>query len=227
MFIIIEIIAVGGKHMMEFKPGQLVVILSPFTDVEAYGNIKSITYESLTLSVNTAGLLKEDWDILCIILDNTDVYEFYSRVNFLEGNNVVIKRPTVDLLNTIEKRRFSRVDCEIGFVARPMLINNVSVEKLGKTFLGTIKNISAGGILAETNLCLPKDTVFSFKLKVNYFIDCIARVRRVTEVPDKKKFEMGCEFINMTIEDIKAISMFTFKEQLKRKRKEFYENMLK
>lgn len=212
---------------MEFKPGQLIVILSPFTDVEAYGNVKTIDNEFLTLSMNTAGLLKESWDILCIILDNTDVYEFYSKVNSLEGTNVVITRPIADELNVIEKRRFSRVNCEIGFVARPMLINNVSVEKLGKTFIGTIKNISAGGILAETNLCLPKDTVFSFKLKVNYFIDCIARVKRVTEVPDEKKYEMGCEFINMNIESIKAVSMFTFKEQLKRKRKDLYESVFK
>lgn len=212
---------------MEFKLGQLVVILSPFTDVEAYGNVKSITNEFLTLSVNTAGLLKESWDILCIVLDNTDVYEFYSKVYSLEGTNVVIKRPIGDGLIEIEKRRFSRVDCEIGFVARPMLINNVSVEKLGKTFIGTIKNISAGGILAETNLCLPKGTVFSFKLKVNYFIDCIARIRRVTEMIDEKKFEMGCEFLNMSIEDIKTISMFTFKEQLKRKRKDLYESVFK
>lgn len=209
---------------MEFKQGQIVVILSPFTDSEAYGNINSINEDSLTLSVNPAGLLSEGWDILCIILDNTDVYEFYSKVNYVEGNNVAVKRPIGDGLITIEKRRFSRVDCEIGFVARPMLINNISVSKSGKTFLGKIKNISAGGVLAETNLCLPLNSVFSFKLKTNYFIDCVARVKRVIEVPDEKKFQLGCEFIDMKIEDIKTISMFTFKEQLKKKRKEFYES---
>ena len=213
--------------MMEFKLGQLVVILSPFTDTEIYGNIKCITNKSLSLTVKTTGLLKEGWDILCIVLDNMDVYEFYSKVEFLEGNDVMIVRPMVDELSSIEKRSFSRVDCEIGFVASPMLINNISVEKSGKTFLGTIKNISAGGILAETKLCLPKGTVFSFKLKANYFIDCVARVRRVNEVPNEKKYEMGCEFINMSEENIKTISMFTFKEQLKNKRKELYDSIFK
>ncbi len=213
--------------MMEFKEGQLVVMLSPFTDVEAYGNIKSFTDESLTLNVNIAGLLKEGWDILCIVLDNNDVYEFYSRVNFMEGNNAVITRPTYDGLCVIEKRRFSRVDCEIGFVAKLISINNISMAKSNKTFPGTIKNISAGGILAETNLCLPVDSVFSFKLKTNYFIDCMARIKRVNEVPDEKKFEMGCEFIDISLENIKAISMFTFKERLKMKRKELFGNVFK
>jgi c-di-GMP-binding flagellar brake protein YcgR len=108
-----------------------------------------------------------------------------------------------------------------------MLIHNVSVAKSGKTFTGAIKNISAGGVLAETNLCLPKDTIFSFKLKANYFIECIARVRRVSEVPNEKKYEMGCEFINMSVENIKTIAIFAFQEQLKKKRKELYEGIFK
>ncbi|HYE81817.1 MAG TPA: PilZ domain-containing protein [Clostridia bacterium] len=212
---------------MDFKLGQLVVILSPFTEVEVYGNIKFLAPRSLTLTVKTAGLLKEGWDILCIIIDDMDVYEFYSRVEFIDGNNVLIERPVEDDMSSIEKRSFNRVDCEIGFVARLMLINNVSVAKSGKTFIGTIKNISAGGILAETNLCLPKDMVFSFKLKINYFIECIVRIRRVSEIPNEKRYLIGCEFINMSVEDIKAISLFTFKEQLKKKRKELYEEVFK
>ncbi len=213
--------------MAEFKLGQLIVMLSPFTEVEIYGNIKFVSNESLTLTIKTTGLLKEGLDILCIGIDNTDIYEFYSKVQFLEGNNIKIARPVEEGLNAVEKRRFTRADCEIGFVARPMLINNISVVKSGKTFFGTIKNISAGGILAETNLCLPKDTVFSFKLKVNYFIDCIARVRRVSDVPNDKKYMMGCEFINMSVDNIKTISMFTFKLQLNKRRQELYENAFK
>jgi c-di-GMP-binding flagellar brake protein YcgR len=213
--------------MKEFKLGQLVVILSPFTEIEIYGNIKFITDKTITLNIKTAGLLKEGWDILCLIIDETDAYEFYSKVEFLEGNTILIERPVEAGFNIIEKRRFNRVDCEIGFVGRPMLINNVSIAKSGKTFMGTIKNISAGGVLAETNLCFPTDMVFSFKLKVNYFIDCIAKVRRVSEVPNQKKYEMGCEFINLSVEDMKAIAMFTFKEQLKLKRKELYDSIFK
>jgi len=212
---------------MEFKPGQLVVILSAYTDVELYGNIKYAAADSLTMTIKTSGLLKKGWDILCIIIDNTDIFEFYSKVKLLEGNTIIVEKPIEDGLNLIEKRKFSRVDCEIGFVARPMLINNISMEKSGKTFLGTIKNISAGGILAETNLCLPKGTVFSFKLKVNYFLECITRVRRVNEVPNLKKYEMGCDFIKMSEENIKTISMFTFKERLKKIRKELYESVFK
>lgn len=212
---------------MKFSPGQLMVILSPFTETETFGNIKLVSDSSLTLTIKNTGHLKEGWEILCIIHDNADMYEFHSKVEMMEGNSIIISKPIRDEVYSIEKRRFSRVSCEIGFVGRPLLINNVSVEKLGKTFVGTIKNISAGGILAETNLCLPTETVFSFKLKLNSFIDCTARVKRVNEVPNEKKYEMGCEFIDMSMENVKAISMYVFKEQLKRKRKELYDSMFK
>ena len=212
---------------MEFKAGQMVVILSPFDDVEIYGNITHSKLQDLELTVKTAGLLKEGWDILCLVFDDTDIYEFRSKVKVVDGISIIIERPFGDELFTIEKRRFSRADCEIGFVARLMFINNISVEKLSKTFLGTIKNISAGGVLAETNLCLPKDTIFTFKLKTNYFIDCIVKVRRVSEVPKDKMYEMGCEYINMNVENVKTISMFTFKQQLKMKRKELYDSVFK
>ena len=53
--------------MMEFRNGQFLVILSPFTDSEAYGYINSITEDSLILSVNPAGFLRNGWGILCIL----------------------------------------------------------------------------------------------------------------------------------------------------------------
>lgn len=214
-------------QIMEFKPGQMIVILSPYDEVETYGNIAHTEAGNLALTVKTAGFLKAGWDISCLVFDDTDIYEFYSKVMVAEGVNVKIEKPVGEELSSIEKRRFGRVDCQIGFVAKLMYINNVSVEKLSKTFIGTIENISAGGVLAKTNLCLPKDTIFTFKLKVNYFIDCIVRVRRVSEVPEEKMYEMGCEFINMSIENIKTVSLFTFKEQLKKKRKELNNSLTK
>ena len=212
---------------MEFKPGQMIVILSPYDNIEIYGNITHTKAGVLELTVKTVSLLKESWDISCLVFDDADIYEFYSKVMVVDGKRVIIEKPSFDKLSTVEKRRFSRVDCSIGFVARLMFINDVSVGKLNKSFVGTIKNISAGGVLAETNLCLPKNTIFTFKLKINYFIDCIVRVRRVNEVPETKMYEMGCEFINMKVENIKEISMFAFKEQLKRKRIELHDNIYK
>lgn len=212
---------------MEFKAGQLIVILSPFTEIEVYANIRHVAESTLTLTVKTAGLLKEDWDILCIVMDDTVVYEFYSKVNFLESTNVVIQKPVSSGMSEIEKRRFNRVDYEIGFVARLMQINNISVAKAGKTFVGKTKNLSAGGILAATNLKLPVSTVFNFKLKVNYFIECTAEVKRVNENPEEENYLMGCEFVDMSLEEIKAISLFTFKEQLRIRQKELYESIFK
>lgn len=210
---------------MDFKTGQMVVILTAYDNIEIFGNITGNGAGLLTVKVKAAGLLKVGWEVSCLVFEETEIYEFYSKVISAEGTDIALEEPHIDDMNIIEKRRFNRVDCNIGFVARLMFLNDVSVGKLNKSFMGRIKNISAGGMLAETNLCLPKDTIFTFKLKINNFIDCIARVRRISEVPREKMYEMGCEFINMKVENIKEVSMFAFKEQLKRKRTELHESM--
>jgi len=210
--------------MIDFKQGQLIVILSAYTDVEVYGTVNYLRSDSILLSVKPAGLLNKGWDILCLLLGSDEIFEFHSTVESIDGSSIMIRKPIETSMNSIEKRRFSRVEYEIGFVGRPLLINNVSVAKYGKTFIGKTINISAGGILAETNLCLPVNTVFSFKLKINYFVDCTAVVKRVTECPEGGKYHMGCQFIDMSLEDIKAISLFAFRERLKRRRMELYGN---
>ncbi|MGE5677097.1 MAG: flagellar brake protein [Pseudomonadota bacterium] len=212
---------------MDFKAGLMMVILSPFDDFEIYGNIIQALDGAIALKLKAAGQLKAGMDISCLLFDDTEIYEFYSKVVEVSGTSLIVEKPEPDGLLSIEKRRFARVDCEMGFVARLMYINNISVEKLAKSFTGTIKNISAGGVLMTTNLRFPKDTIFTFKLKISSFIDCIARVRRVTELPGDKMYEIGCEFMNMNIDNIKAISMFTFKEQLKKRRKELKDSLFK
>lgn len=210
---------------MDFKTGQMIVILTAYDDMEILGNITGNGAGMLTVRVKAAGLLKAGWEVSCLVFDETEIYEFYSRIISAEDNNIALEEPQIDDTNIVEKRRFGRVDCNIGFVARLMFLNDVSVEKLNKSFKGRIKNISAGGMLAETNLCLPKGTIFTFKLKINNFMDCIARVRRISEVPGEKMYEMGCEFLSMKLENIKEVSMFTFKEQLKRKRTELHKSL--
>ena len=214
-------------HIMDFIAGQMMVILAPYDDIEIYGNIVREVDRAIALKLKAPGQLRAGMDISCLVFDDTEIYEFYSKVIEVSGTSLIIHKPTADELSSIEKRRFARADCEIGFVARLMFINNISVEKLTKSFTGTIINISAGGVLATTNLCLPKDTIFTFKLKVINYIDCIVRIRRVNELPGGKMYEMGCEFMNMNVENIKTISMFAFKEQLKKKRKELKDSLFK
>ena len=55
---------------------------------------------------------------------------------------------------------------------------------MGKRFTGIIKNISAGGVMTQTNLDIPEDMEINFKLKLNYFMDCTAIVKRSTKVQD-------------------------------------------
>ncbi len=205
---------------MDFFVGQLIVVLAPYVEQELYTSIKNIAEDRLTLTVKSANILSQGKDLLCIAINGTDIFEFYSRVEEVYENNIYITKPIKTGVSFAEKRRFNRMDCRIGFVGRPLMINDIIMTNTDKQFTGTILNISAGGVLAETGLNLPEFMVFKFKLKLNYFMDCTAMIKRVIPSSVPGLFEAGCEFMEMSLDDLKTISLYVFKEQLKVRRKE-------
>lgn len=204
---------------MDLVNGQLIIILAPFMDYEIYANVKQITDENIILEMKADMEVPVEKEILCIVVDNENIFEFYTQIVGKNGNFILIKKPEFDACSVIEKRKFNRVDCHIGFVATPISINNIPLVKSDKKFTGVIKNISGGGVMIESNLNLPVDMDIAFKLKLNFFIDCTARIVR-TEAVGKDYYHSGCQFIDNSIENIKIIALYTFKEKLKQKRKE-------
>jgi hypothetical protein len=153
------------------------------------------------------------------------MFEFYTQIIARKDNNIFVKLPANNEYNTLEKRKFNRVDCTIGFVATPTLINNVVLRNSDKKFSGIIKNISGGGVMVETNLNLPIGMVFTFKLKLNFFVECKAKVIRTIAL-DKDTYESGCQFVDCSIESTKTISLYAFKEKIKQKIKELNQSKL-
>lgn len=204
---------------MEFVQGQLIIILAPFMDYEIYANVKQQDEDTLVLETKTSTDIPVNKDILCIAVEDDNMYEFYSQVDVKEDNLIFIRKPHVDQFNVIEKRNFNRIDCNIGFIAAPVSINNKTILNSDKKFTGNIRNISGGGILTETKLNLPVGMVFSFKLKLNFFINC--KVKVIRTIPSANgEYHSGCQFIDMDLDGVKAISLYAFKEQLKKKLKE-------
>lgn len=224
---------------MELKNGQLAIVLSPLVDIEIYGNVTSVSDSTVSIQIRQYGFLKPDWDILCLIIDGDTIFEFYSKIEYLRDKEIIVTRPVLAGLNYIEKRRFNRVECDIGFIGRPLRINDVPITRLhdtsnlmqqnalSKVFKGTVRDIGAGGILAETDLHLPEGMVFGLNLRIDYFIECTAVIRRVSGKNRFGVYDNGCEFLQMSLEHVKAISLFTFKQQLKKRRQELYEKLFK
>lgn len=211
---------------MKLILGQLLVILAPFLENEIFGTVKMIKDDRIMLNIKGAMKLTKFNEILCISITDDGVFEFYSKVEDIVNNTIFITKPSQENLSVIEQRKFNRMDCEIGLVGRLARYHNKPLIGIGKQFSGTIKNISAGGILLETNLSLPVDMVINFKLKLQYFLDCNAIVKRVSKVEGPSVFQLGCQFVDMQIDDMKTISLFIFKEQLKAKQKQFKNDLL-
>lgn len=211
---------------MDIMLGQLIVILAPFMDYEIYANVREIKQDSIIIVLKSSVEIPSDRELLCLAVDNDNMFEFYTQVMARDGNLVYVKKPENRELNVIEKRKFNRVDCRIGFMGSPVSISNIPLPNTDKKFVGTILNISGGGVLIETNLNLPVDMVFHFKLKLNFFLDCKAKVIR-TSAMDKTYFQSGCQFLESDLETVKTISMYAFREKLKFMRKELNQSKLK
>ncbi|MDF2841290.1 MAG: PilZ domain [Clostridia bacterium] len=211
---------------MNFDNGQLVIILAPFMDYEIYATVKQIMNENIILEMKADMEVPIGKEFLCIVVDNESVFEFYTQIDGRNGNYIFIKKPAVGGYSAIEKRKFTRVDCYIGFIATPTSINNIAINSKDKKFTGIIRNISGGGVMIESNLNLPKEMNFEFKLKLNFFMDCKAKIIRTEEI-GKDIYHSGCEFIDNSIENIKNISLYTFKEKLKQKRRELNQRIPK
>lgn len=205
---------------MQFIQRQLVIILAPFIDYEIYAMVKHFDDNTVVLEIKTDKDVPMNKEVLCIAVNGDSMFEFYTQINARNENLLFIKKPQKDQLNVIEKRSFNRVNCDIGFVASPISIGNKTILNSNKQFTGTILNISGGGVLTKTNLNLPVGMVFSFKLKLNTFIDCKVMVNRTIASSEPYTFHSGCQFIAMDLESVKEISLYTFKEQLKHKRKD-------
>jgi hypothetical protein len=205
---------------MDIMLGQLIVILVPFMDYEVYANVRQINPDSIVIALKSSVEIPCDEELLCLVVDNDNMFELYTQVMVRKGNLIYVKKPENRELSAIEKRKFNRVDCRIGFMGNTVSISNIPLPNTDKKFMGTILNISGGGVLIETNLNLPVDMVFHFKLKLNFFLDCKARVLR-TSVVDKNFFQCGCQFLDSDQETIKTISIYAFREKLKPIRKEW------
>lgn len=212
---------------MKFIQGQLITILAPFMDYEVYANVSQINDDSILLEMKTNTDIPFNKDILCIVVEEDNIFEFYTQVITKERNSILVRKPEVNEYSVIEKRKFNRVDCNIGFVATPISINNIPIPNSDKKFTGMIKNISAGGVLVESNLKLPEEMVFAFKLKLNFFLDCKARIIRTLPVENDTIYQSGCQFVDNNIDNIKTISFYAFKEKLAEKRKELNLNKLR
>lgn len=204
---------------MHLMVGQLVIILAPFMDYEIYAKVAQVSEDSATIEMKTDSEIPFDREILCMAVEDENIFEFYTQAIAKDNNLVFIKLPERNGYTEIEKRKFSRVDCNIGFVATPVSINNIPIPNSDKRFNGIIRNISGGGVLIETNLNLPVGMVFSFKLKLNFFMDCKAAIVR-TLPAENGVYHSGCQFVENNIDNIKTISMYAFREKLKQKRQE-------
>ena len=209
---------------MECKINQLLIILSADMKQECYGNIRNFTSQYIEIGLKTNEDLKVGSELLCLAVDEPDVIEFYSKVIGSKNNTIQILQPIDAKTKKYEKRKFNRIDVSLGFSGICDRIVNSNINIYGKAFNGTVKNISSGGVMMICNLNLPVGLIFRFRLEMGSGMDCAAIIVRTENINNTGLYRYGCEFLNMNIENVKRISLFTFKQHMQILRQHMKDN---
>jgi c-di-GMP-binding flagellar brake protein YcgR len=126
------------------------------------------------------------------------VYSFKASIKDLfEGGNESVRMEKVGETRRIQRRRFVRLNVSGEITFRILETGAGDEGKLSRKWTGSLLNISAGGVLFETDCRLQHESllILDFSLKGSYSLNNIlAAVKRV-ELLDDGKLVAGTEFI--------------------------------
>ena len=122
----------------------------------------------------------------------------------------------VRVVKEIQKRQEVRVDVRIPITIHRLIVSGAYVS-LNKPILMRVRNVSACGLLLNSDLEIPINVGFSFDLKLNSDIPpltAVANPTRREKLNNKGGYNYGC---NLTLMDSMCTSMirkYTYKRQI-------------
>ena len=162
-------------------------------------DIKRDSYVAGSLMRHSGKSSLEKGDTVEVVYNREDaVYSFKASIrDFFQGDNDSVVLDKEGDIRRIQRRRFVRLNVSGDMTFRVLESNRGDEGILGQKCTGSLLNISAGGVLFETDSSVEPDSllILDFSLKGRYSLNNIlAAVKRV-EPLDDGKFVVGTEFI--------------------------------
>lgn len=179
------------------------------------GIITAIKNGYIIVNISGEYIQKDEQRVRCGIVHEGKVCTFSTNIKGFVSGKLVLEEPLPEDVKILQRRKFIRVATDFSVDCFLVGFNNKTIDS-NKKFPATIKNISGGGVLINTPLSLPVDTILVFELVLEgqLFILTV-RVLRNEENSDGSR-DLGCEFIGITEGDRQKIIAYTNRMQFKR-----------
>ncbi|SNT15994.1 c-di-GMP-binding flagellar brake protein YcgR, contains PilZNR and PilZ domains [Anaerovirgula multivorans] len=182
-----------------------------------WGVIDHIKDDYIAVDITGQYVQKDDRQVNCIIPGATRICFFQTIIKGCIDGKIILSMPKPDDINVIQRRKYARVPTNIDVNCFLIGINNKKVNS-NKTFPATVMDISGGGVLLNSKLSLPVDTllVFELALENNSFVLTVKILRNIENMADGS-WSLGCKFVGIDDSDRQKIIAYTNKLQLRMK----------
>jgi len=175
------------------------------------GIINTVQDGYLFVDIDGEYLQKDERKTKCTIYLDNKICVFSTDVKAFIDGKLILKEPPLKDIQILQRRKFVRVDTDIEVDCFLVGFQDRAIES-DKRFPAVIKNISGGGVLLNTKLSIPKDTILLFELELEETLLLTVRVLR-NEVDSDNSNNLGCEFIGITDEKRQKIIKYVNKLQ--------------
>lgn len=182
------------------------------TNLIIHGIIGNIDDALLEVAIEGTYIQNTVRNATCIIPGDVKTLKFDTIILGSKDNRLFLTLPTKDSIGILQRRKHKRspmdeyVNCSfVGFNEKKLDIEQIYSVKLIE--------ISMGGVRLKSQAPIPLGSILRFELSlhVNPAIKFKIKVLRCVESLDKKSFELGCEFIDLSESDALKIEDYCSK----------------
>ncbi|MBM7614241.1 flagellar brake protein [Alkaliphilus hydrothermalis] len=205
-------------YLEQGMPIKLEIDVSP-PHFYLWGEIGEFQGDEMIVKIEGQYAQREVRRVKCTIPRDTKACTFETFIMKGKEQAVVLKMPPLNGFQLIQRRKYLRVDVDI-----PVNCYLVGIEdeegKSEKFFPASLKDLSGGGALINSNISLPLGTVILFEIPINdQMMVLTAQVVRNKESDEDYSRNLGCEFLGIDEADQKKIIAYCTGVQLKSKRR--------
>lgn len=185
------------------------------------GTIEKIEKNIILVAIDGQYVQKDPHVVNCTISDSvkTKVCVFKTVVQNANGSKMFLLFPRDEEVEVVQRREYIRIEEDIEINCYLIGINDKKVES-DKVFPARIKDISGGGVLLNSALSLPINTVLVFEIELDGspFLLTVKILRNIENESDGTR-NLGCTFLGLDDGDRQKITAYCAKRQMVLKRR--------
>lgn len=189
------------------------------SNLSFWGIIEDVKEDYIIVGIPGEYAQKDDRKVTCVIPGEAKTCIFETVIKGSRKGKLFLLMPNSEDIQVLQRRKYVRVPINIDVKCHLIGIHDKKIDS-NKVFPATVKDISGGGVLLNSNLSLPIETMLVFELNLdNNNLVLTAKVLRNNPHPNDNSRDLGCKFVGISDADRQKIIAYTNKAQLRMKKR--------